>query len=312
MNVIERSTYRDEEGDIRLMKRINATMDFGFDWYHQMQAQVAVTQRLSKVLGDQHVMIRNVPIPGIDESDPYMILISPQGIRLVKTYPVRGVFRAKEEDWLRFNSRSRHFVRTKPNLQTAALNQLKQVNRLLEIQNIKVSVAEAVVIFTHPRTLIDSARPYTRVVSADAIEFFAANLEQLPPSLNSEIIHRLVDAILYPKLPEPKPASDLVQESEVSKKIRAEPENEEYQSAFFTESLEDYEGEPLLELDDSEFFKDFDLNSEETPELLEEAIQKPPSAISKGQWLLLGILAFILIIVLIIFAYIVLTDMGII
>jgi hypothetical protein len=311
MNVIERSTYRDEEGNIALMKRVNATLDFGFSWFDQMQAQLAVTQRLTKVLGDQHVLIRNASIPGIDESDPYMILISPQGIRLVKTHPVRGVFRAKEDDWLRFNSRSRHFVQTKPNLQAAALNQLRQVNRLLESQNIKVSVVEAVLIFTHARTLIDSARPATRVVSADAIEFFAANLEQLPRSLNSETIHRLVDAILYPQLPEPKSAGDLVQAPEIPKRLQAEAQPE-HQSPFFKESLDDYEEEPLLDLQDSEFFKDFDLSSEEMPELMEETEQRPSPAVSKGQWLLLGIMAFLQVIILIIFAYLVLTDMGII
>lgn len=312
MNVIERSPYRDEEGNISLTKRVSATLDFGFDWYNQMQAQLEVTQRLSKALGDQHAILRNIPVPGIDEREPYMILISPQGVRLVKTFPARGVFRAKEGDWLRFNSRSGQFVQAKPNLQAVALAQLKQLSRLLEIQGIRVSLVEAVLVFTHPRALIDSARPLTRVVSADAIEFFAANLEQAARTLDPETIHRIVDAFLYPKLPEPRPASVLVQQSAPSRRMRAEPQKQ-HQPAFYPETLEDLEEEPPLDLNDSDFLQNIDYLAQEPAETAPTKTKKRPSTLaSKAKWLLLIILGLFLLIIWAVSAYVILRDAGLI
>jgi hypothetical protein len=62
-------------------------------------------------------------------------------------------------------------------------------------------------IFTHPRTLIDSARPVTRVVSTDAIEYFAANLEQQKSVMTKAEVRTVVDAILYPQIPDPEMAA---------------------------------------------------------------------------------------------------------
>lgn len=207
MNVIERSKFRDEEGDIRFMERLNATLDYGFSWYPKMQAQLTVTQRLSRVLGEEHVLVRNPEIPGVEEGEPFMILVSPQGVRLILALPVRGVFRAKDDEWLRFESRSRRFKPTRPNLQSITLNMLHRVQHLLQIQQYTNLPSEGVMIFTHPRTLIDSARPVTRVVSTDAIEYFAANLEQQRSVMTKAEVRNLVDAILYPQIPDPEVAA---------------------------------------------------------------------------------------------------------
>ena len=212
MNVIEHSKYRDEEGNISIMERLNATLDFGLRWHGHMQAQEVVTNRLARVFGEEHVLLRNVAIPGVDESNPHMILVGPQGVRIIMAFPVRGVFRAKDDDWLRFDSRSRRFKRARPNLQTLSLNLLQRVRHLLEIQGYENLVVEAILIFTHPRTLIDSARPLTRVVSADAIEYFAANLNRLQPILPQGDIRNIVEAIRHPKIPDPEQTSSLLNE----------------------------------------------------------------------------------------------------
>jgi hypothetical protein len=127
-------------------------------------------------------------------------------------YPNRGVFRAKDEHWLRFDTRGRKFKSTQPNLQAVGLDLLKKIQQLLEIQGHENFDSEAVLIFTHPRTLIDSARPTTRVVSADAIEYFAANVEQTEPTINPDRVHTIVDALLYSQIPEPELAAELLAE----------------------------------------------------------------------------------------------------
>lgn len=214
MNVVEKSKFRDEEGTISFKDRATATIDYGMNWYGMMQSQEFVTQRLGRVLGDKHYLLRNISIPSIEEGLPFMVLVSPQGVRLILSYPTRGVFRAKEGHWLKFDSRSRKFKTTQPNIQTLALELLKNIRQLLEIQGHEKYDSEAVIIFTHPRTLIDTTRPIARVLSADAIEYFAANIEQNEPSIHPDRVHRIVDALLYPQIPEPELAAELLAEIE--------------------------------------------------------------------------------------------------
>lgn len=323
MDVIERSKFVDDEGKISIMNRVSATLDFGSNWYGRMEAQKAVTERLDRAFSDQHILLRNVPIPGVDEGEPYMILLSPQGIRILMAFPTLGVFRANEREWLKLNQRSRSFVRTKPNLQTLALNVQKQVTRLLEIQNFRAPVAESVLIFTHPRTLIDGTRPLCRVVSADAIEYFAANLEQLPAVLNSQQIHTLVDAILYPKLPDPRSAASLITDPEMKRPPVAEPEPEQ-QKPFYSETFGEFQEEPFVELPQEEFIEAIDHYLPEEDAYFEfdplDEIPEPQTRSSKptrkkgmsgGQRITIGILVVVEIIIILYFAYIVLIDTGI-
>lgn len=337
MNVIERSKYRDEEGNIGFMERLNATLDFGFRWYGHMQAQEVVSDRLARVLGNEHTILRNVAIPGVDEINPHMILVGPQGVRLVMAFPARGVFRAKDDDWLRFDSRSRRFKRAKPNLQTMSLNLLKRVKHLLEIQGHENLVFEAVLIFTHPRTLIDSARPQTRVVSADAIEYFAANLNQQESMLRSENIRNIVDAILHPQIPDPEqafanlpdpeqaqafefPPVEQTQDSFIAPDFkpdlnpmdRPEPGFTEQPKAEFEmpinpDSYEDFDRESFLQYADDEILE------QEYPMVEEEVSYEPPPQkrsilnnpkLSGTQWIFLAALASIEIVILIAFGYI--------
>lgn len=323
MDVIERSKFVDDEGKISIMNRISATLDYGSNWYGRMEAQKVVTERLERAFSDPHILLRNVPIPGVDEGEPYMILLSPQGIRILMAFPTLGVFRANEREWLKLNQRSRSFVRTKPNLQTLALNVQKQVTRLLEIQTFRAPVAESVLIFTHPRTLIDGTRPLCRVVSADAIEYFAANLEQLPAVLNSQQIHTLVDSILYPKLPDPKSASSLITDPEMRKTPFTEPEPE-FQPASFSETFSEFQNEPFVELPQEELIEAIDHYLPEEDAYLEfdpfdeisesQTRSSKPSRktrMSSGQRITLVILVIVEIIIILYFAYIVLLDTGI-
>jgi hypothetical protein len=323
MDVIERSKFVDDEGKISITNRLKAMLDYGSDWYGRMESQREVTQRLGRSLGDEHILLRNIPVPGIDEGEPYMILMSPQGIRILLAFPIRGVFRATEREWLKLEQRSRSFVQAKPNLQTVALNTQRQVKRLLEIQNLSAPVAESVLIFTNPGTLIDGTRPVCRVVSADAIEYFAANLEQLPTVLNSQQIHTLVDAILYPKLPDPGLANGLISDSDMKKPFFPETEPEP-QPASYPETFTEFPADTPHEETKDDFWELLDQSlpeedpyqsftpPEEVPERQRPASHSQRKAImSRGQWLILGILAIVEILIIIIFAYIVLRDTGI-
>ena len=206
MIVIERSTFRDESGAISLENRLRGAFQFGLRWHGEMEAQKTVTQRLLKSLGDEHVLVRNQIVPGTDVIVP-LILLSPQGVRVLLPTPIRGIYRAKLDEWLTFDGGARRFRRVRPNLQGLALNMSTQLLRFLKGQGYPLPEIESVLIFTNPRTHVDTARPSVRIVLADAIDHFASNLQKFPAIMDGEDIGAVLDS-----LSTPKPASAVAEE----------------------------------------------------------------------------------------------------
>jgi hypothetical protein len=198
MVVIERSTFRDESGAISLENRLRGTIRFGLRWYGEMEAQQAVTQRLLKTLGDEHVLVRNQLIPGTDVIIP-LILLSPQGVRVLVPTPIRGIYRAKLDEWLTFDGGARRFKRVRPNLQGIALTMANQLLRFLKGQGYPLPEIESVLLFTNPRTHVDTARPSVRIVLADAIDHFASNLQKFPAIMDGEDIGAVLDSLASPR-----------------------------------------------------------------------------------------------------------------
>jgi hypothetical protein len=283
MKVIELSEYRDEEGIISLKDRIQGTLRHGLGWYGLIQTQEVATRLLSKSLDKAHVLIRNVTLPGTSIVIP-LILLSPQGARVIEANPVVGVFRAKGEDWLKFDSRSRSFKRTRPNLQLEVIKNAQLVHRYLEHQGYPLPDVEPVLLLTNPRGHVDTARPTARIVQSDAIDHFAANILELPPIMDQEDISLLTEALINPRPSESEP------------ELEPEPEPE-----------------PLAEPEPApEIF----LETEETITTAHEA-PIPPRQISirlgglrlsKRQWILLGVITFFEIVILIIFAMVLIRD----
>ncbi|HET7011485.1 MAG TPA: hypothetical protein VFI11_11990 [Anaerolineales bacterium] len=203
MKVIDKSEFRDENGQISLENRVRGTLRYGGPWYGIMQAQVEVTERLSKSLGKDYSLLRNILVPntGLIAS---MILVGPQGVRALMATPVGGVFRAKGDEWL--VQASGGFRKSLPNLQQLAVGTAEVVLTFLREKGLGLPDLEPVLIFTNPRAHVDTAHPRARIVMADAIEHFAANLLQADPIMDAEDVQVVVDALLRPpKAPEPEP-----------------------------------------------------------------------------------------------------------
>lgn len=274
MEVLELSDFRDEEGGISLENRILGTVKHGLNWHGEMEAQALITRRLERTLGDEHLLLRNVPLVGT-EVIASMILFGPQGVRLLQPSTLRGTFRAKDNDWQTFDGRTRRFKSARPNLQFRALAIARGLLRYFERQGFPLPELEAVLIFTNPQTHVDTATPEARIVLADAIDHFAANLQELDVIMDNEDIQMLVDSLLNPELPEPEP--------------EAAPEE-----AVPTEEEAVFEAEPL---------RPRQTRRELTPE-------RRIGNFTVRQWILLGVLAVFEFAVLLAIAFIILTDRG--
>jgi hypothetical protein len=199
MRVIEQSELRDEDGKITLQNRLRGSLRFGFPWYGVMQAQVSVTDRLNKSLSNDYHLLRNVLIPGTGVITS-LILIGPQGVYLILPSPTGGVFRAKDDEWMSHSGG--HFRPARPNLQQSALSAADLLLSYFHAQGYGLPQVEAVLMFTNPRAHVDTIHPKTRIVLADALEHFAANLREQPPIMDREDGQLLIEALLHP--PQPK------------------------------------------------------------------------------------------------------------
>jgi hypothetical protein len=199
MRRIECSPFRDEDGQINLEQRIRGTLQHGLSWYGEMQSIDTAFRKLDKSLGKEHVALTSVVIPGSPISVP-LLLLSPQGVRTFLPSPIQGVFRAKGDEWLKFGGgTSRRFTEAKPNLQWKALEMAQTTLDYLRARGFGLPEIEAVLIFTNPRTHVESSNSPARIVLADAIERFASNLLQFQPIMDREDIRDLVQVITHPE-----------------------------------------------------------------------------------------------------------------
>ncbi|MDF1500434.1 MAG: hypothetical protein P1P76_08195 [Anaerolineales bacterium] len=196
------SEFIDDQGEISLENRIRATFEHGFGWYGDMQALQRAVNRLEKNLDRSFYALTNLPIPGTSTILP-MVLLSPQGVRLIIPTAVKGVFRAKGEEWLKIGGgSSRKFTAAKPNLQQRAMNMADDLLNYLREQGFGLPEVEPVLIFTDPRTHVDSLQSKVHVVHADAIDHFAANLQEYQPIMDNDDIREIAQVLTEPPRPE--------------------------------------------------------------------------------------------------------------
>ena len=201
MRHIELSEFRDEDGQITLENRIKGSLRHGLRWYNDMQAQDQAIETLSRTLGPEHVAITNLMLAGTSITIP-MIMLSPLGIWVVLPSPLSGVFRAKGEDWLKYGGGgSQRFSPARPNILTEISSLAELIHSYLREKGYDVPEVEPVIIFTNPRTHIDTQTPSVRIVQADAIDRFASKLMENQPVMDQDDIRELVAILTKPPAP---------------------------------------------------------------------------------------------------------------
>ena len=218
MRVLERSEFRDENGKISLENRLRGTLRYGLAWYALMQAQEAVTETLNRSLSNDYHLLRNVLVPGTGLIAS-LILIGPQGVYALLASPARGVFRAKDEEWLSHSGG--HFRPARPNLPRSALAAAQTLLEYFRGLGYGLPQVDAAVIFTSPQAHVDTVNPRARIVLADAIEHFAASLRDQPPIMDREDAQLLIDGLLH--RPEAQPIAEVAPAPPVRRPAPGQP-----------------------------------------------------------------------------------------
>lgn len=278
MRIIERSEYRDQDDTISLENRIRGTLDYGFGWYGEMEAELILTERLSPYLDDNYMLLRNAKLPGTDLRIP-LILLGPQGVRTILPSAKKGVFRAKGEDWYTFNTRSRRFKRTRPNPLSLAASYAQALHTYLQSQSVPLPEVEPVLGFVNPRTHIDTAQPDVRIIQADAFERFANNLQKFQPIMDREDVDELTGLIIHPPMPEPEPepAAEAEPATETERPISRAPDPSELDA---------------FRLEDSPAVRR----------------RQTPLGFTRAQWLVLGLLFLMELLIVIVFAAVIYSN----
>lgn len=195
MKLIESSPLRGPTGEITLESRIRGTLAHGLQWYSEMNAQEYATERLGRVLGREYVLIRNAELPAMQAPLP-MVLIGPQGVFCIIASPLKGSFRAKAEDWKTLSGGS--LLGPGPQMQALALSLSDRLLRFFQSNGVPLPEVEPVLLFTDPHTHVDTARPVVRIVLADGISHFASNLQRMQPIMDEEDIEHLSGLLVHP------------------------------------------------------------------------------------------------------------------
>jgi hypothetical protein len=228
-------------------------------------ADEIVIQHLKINTSSKYFLLRNLFLEPLNEPIP-MVLIGPTGVIVIIPTAIKGIFKAKEDHWYELKKMERNYQPSRPNLVFSTYQMAREIKNKLSSAGIKNVDVQGVLIFTNPGTHVEAVRPSVRIVLADGLNRFASNIRQGP---------------------------DLFTDNELVK----------IQNIFIPkESVEDAQPEADLR-DQFDFLED---KPKPKLALVRAAPGRPPAAgltsrfkLSTGQWIFLGILAILQIILLV-------------
>lgn len=176
MKIADRTSYRQENGQINILGRVQGMLKFGMAWYDLISAQDDVVSILEKALDQKYILLRNITLPDTEIELP-MVLIGPPGVFMINVINDRGVYRARDDEWGMISGEK--FV-------PAKINQVQRTSKLGRVLQIYLERAgfknqfnvEPILLTANPGMHIEPVRPIVRVVMSDALERFAISIHQ--------------------------------------------------------------------------------------------------------------------------------------
>ncbi len=317
MKVIDKTPLQNEKGEIGPFQRLQGTLEYGLNWYPELQGQQAVVAQLDQVLEKGFTLLRNVTLGKSPIVEP-LILIGPPGVYVLYVTPLTGVYEAKGEEWNVV--KGGHAYPAGTNLMSRVARLARALQVFLDRQGVSLpGPVEPVLIASSPAMHIDSLRPMVRVVLSDAVRQFAASLLQARPILKSELVYELADRIITPrpKPPPPEPGPVVTPEY-IPPGLRDNPEDEEETPSRARTIF--HAAEQAKPFDPADLDFAFDETAEEAPAEVPPDLKEPspsqqlPAAkrgriFSPRQWILLGGMVIVECCVLAGFAYLFMSSL---
>ncbi len=199
MKTIDQTPFFSADGKISVVDKARATMKFGAAWIQETQAQAAILPLLDRGLEKKYTLLRNVKLAGLEIIIPF-ILVGPSGVYAMYVTSLRGMYRAKGDQWGTISGDD-----LKPanvNLLTLTARMARAVQVYFQRQGRELpTTVEAVLLCADPGLHVDSVRPIIRVVQYDAIDRFALTVSQARAVMDGMTVQDIVDRILTPRPP---------------------------------------------------------------------------------------------------------------
>jgi hypothetical protein len=163
------------------------------------RVQETTIQTLKKVLDNRFILLRGLVLPEL-EPPPPLLLVGPPGTWLIEASTIKGVYRATDDLWEEMDSQTQKFRPAKVNLPVRTASIARTVTSLLNDRGLAIQPIEPVIFFTQPGAHIEATRPVARLIRSDTIVRFAASLLQGKIVLSPEQIQAVIEALIKPTL----------------------------------------------------------------------------------------------------------------
>jgi len=223
MQIHDFSEIKTVDGKLNFQDQIQGILKYGFSWPQEVNAQENFVSRMQHDIDQRSSLIRNFTLPEVDVTVPF-ILIGPPGIRVILPTRERGIFRAKEGQWLVQSGNS--FKPAKDNLLLRTQLYVRATQKFLSDQGFSNLMINGLLVGLHPGMNVDTINPAVRVIQSDAIRRYVSQWNQEPVNLSPEQIYQIVSA--FNRMTEP--VSEI--KESVVRKAPAKPREDQFSKSL--------------------------------------------------------------------------------
>jgi len=173
------------------------------------EEQALITQ-MERTLSNKYFLIKNASIEGAGKPFPF-ILVGPAGIYLLNTSAQKGIYRAKDDVWSEMKGRNRQFEPLQPNLIKDTLELSSCLEDFLAAHLDSLPPTHPVLVLLNPGTHVDSVRPAVRIIQMDGLERFLARISIETPQITHEDVHKIFTLIAEPPTAQPEGEGEATQ-----------------------------------------------------------------------------------------------------
>jgi hypothetical protein len=201
MHVYDFSEITTIDGKLTFQDQLQGMFKYGFSWPQEVNAQENFISRIQPDIDQRSSLIRNLTLPDVEVTVPFL-LIGPPGVRVLLPTRERGIFRAKEGQWLVQSGNK--FKPAKENLLLRTQLYIRATQKFLNDLGFLDVQIDGVLVGLHPGMHVDTLNPAIRVIQSDAIRRLGTQWTQEPVTLSPEQIYQIISAIRRVGEPEPE------------------------------------------------------------------------------------------------------------
>ncbi len=202
MRIQDFSEFKTQGGNLAFQDRLQGMLKYGLSWPQDVAAQEKFITFIERDVDQRFTLLRNFTIPEVKVDVP-MILAGPPGVQVILLSRERGMFQAKDSQWLELVGKS--FRPAKDNLIRRTQLYVRSIQKLLRELGHPEAAVNGLIVGMNPGMHVDAQHSEVRVVQFDAVRRLGAQWNQEPPVLSPEKVYQIVNSLTQlaePQLPE--------------------------------------------------------------------------------------------------------------